>query len=164
MGSIRSLGSWSSYTKSQPHPGLFSPYRYLKDYDYYQKCLAEQDRESKPTLKRNRNQSKGGNGTGGISSSDSSSGGCLCFTSSSSKSRRSTSGALTTSTTMTTTSEATPERPLFASAVIADVEAEAVWQGPSGISRSIRFILVLPVLLVFICTIFTILILLQIYT
>ncbi|XP_051158151.1 rho-related BTB domain-containing protein 1 isoform X1 [Leptopilina boulardi] len=46
------------------------PVWYLKDYDYYQKCLAEQDKESKPNLKRNRNQS-----------------GCLCF-SSSNKNRR----------------------------------------------------------------------------
>ncbi|XP_058802582.1 rho-related BTB domain-containing protein 1 isoform X2 [Phymastichus coffea] len=90
------------------------PVWYLKDYDYYQKCLAEQDRESKnkPSLKRNRNQSN--------STSSPSSSGCLCF-SSSSKSRRS---ALTTSTTTTTTaSEATPERPLFESAVqIAEVQ------------------------------------------
>ncbi|OXU26125.1 hypothetical protein TSAR_007468 [Trichomalopsis sarcophagae] len=88
------------------------PVWYLKDYDYYQKCLAEQDRESKPTLKRNRNQSSSGS-----TSNSSSSGGCLCF-SSSNKSRRSTSGVLTTSTTTTTTvGEATPERPLFESAI-----------------------------------------------
>ncbi|KAK0183399.1 hypothetical protein PV327_001445 [Microctonus hyperodae] len=46
------------------------PVWYLKDYDYYQKCFAEQDKEIKPTLKRNRNQS-----------------GCLCF-SGTNKSRR----------------------------------------------------------------------------
>lgn len=38
------------------------PVWYLKDYDYYQKCLAERDKENKPTLKRNQNNS-----------------GCLCF-------------------------------------------------------------------------------------
>lgn len=36
------------------------PVWYLKDYDYYQKCLAERDREQKPQIK--------------------SSSGCLCFT------------------------------------------------------------------------------------
>ncbi|XP_022918311.1 rho-related BTB domain-containing protein 1 [Onthophagus taurus] len=36
------------------------PVWYLKDYDYYQKCLAERDREQKPTVKNNS--------------------GCLCFT------------------------------------------------------------------------------------
>ncbi|XP_076678483.1 rho-related BTB domain containing isoform X1 [Andrena cerasifolii] len=69
------------------------PVWYLKDYDYYQKCLAERDRESKPTLKRNRNQS-----------------GCLCF-SSSSKTRResSTNGGTTSSA----SNDAQAERPLF---------------------------------------------------
>ncbi|XP_020284664.1 rho-related BTB domain-containing protein 1 isoform X2 [Pseudomyrmex gracilis] len=70
------------------------PVWYLKDYDYYQKCLAEQDRENKPTLKRNRNQS-----------------GCLCF-SGSSKTRRegSTGNGGATSTTST---ETPADRPLF---------------------------------------------------
>lgn len=47
------------------------PVWYLKDYDYYQKCLAERDKENKPSLKRSQNTS-----------------GCLCF---SGKSRRSES-------------------------------------------------------------------------
>lgn len=50
---------------------VFSFCRYLKDYDYYQKCLAERDKENKPSLKRSQNAS-----------------GCLCF---SGKSRRSES-------------------------------------------------------------------------
>ncbi|XP_024936288.1 rho-related BTB domain-containing protein 1 isoform X2 [Cephus cinctus] len=62
------------------------PVWYLKDYDYYQKCLAEHDRENKPTLKRNRNQS-----------------GCLCF-SGSSKARREANSA---------TNETPVDRPLF---------------------------------------------------
>ena len=66
----------------------FLRFRYLKDYDYYQKCLAEQDKESKPTLKRNRNQS-----------------GCLCFTGSS-KTRREAGGT-------SSSSETTADRPLF---------------------------------------------------
>ncbi|XP_046416352.1 rho-related BTB domain-containing protein 1 isoform X1 [Neodiprion virginianus] len=60
------------------------PVWYLKDYDYYQKCLAEHDKENKPTLKRNRNQS-----------------GCLCF-SGSNKARRETAA-----------SETPADRPLF---------------------------------------------------
>lgn len=48
------------------------PIWYLKDYDYYQKCLAERDKENKPSLKRSQNSSSG----------------CLCF---SGKSRRSES-------------------------------------------------------------------------
>ncbi|XP_066581695.1 rho-related BTB domain-containing protein 1 isoform X2 [Prorops nasuta] len=67
------------------------PVWYLKDYDYYQKCLAEQDKENKPTLKRNGNQS-----------------GCLCF-SGSSKTRRE-AGTVTTST---MSSEAPADRALF---------------------------------------------------
>lgn len=121
--------------------------RYLKDYDYYQKCLAEQDRENKPTLKRNRNQS-----------------GCLCF-SGSSKTRRegnTGNGGGGAGTTSTTSNETTADRPLFDAST--ESGEQAVWQEPSGLSRSVRFILVLPVLMVFICTIFTILILLQIYT
>ncbi|XP_012260254.1 rho-related BTB domain-containing protein 1 isoform X2 [Athalia rosae] len=62
------------------------PVWYLKDYDYYQKCLAEQDKENKPTLKRNRNQS-----------------GCLCFTGST-KARREAA---------TPASETPADRPLF---------------------------------------------------
>ncbi|XP_011300320.1 rho-related BTB domain-containing protein 1 isoform X2 [Fopius arisanus] len=65
------------------------PVWYLKDYDYYQKCLAEHDKENKPTLKRNRNQS-----------------GCLCF-SGSSKSRREETG------TTSSTTETPADRPLF---------------------------------------------------
>ncbi|XP_014216042.1 rho-related BTB domain-containing protein 1 isoform X2 [Copidosoma floridanum] len=94
------------------------PVWYLKDYDYYQKCLAEQDRESKPTLKRNRNQSSSNSSNKGSSSNYNSnkhsvsngSSGCLCFSSSSSKPSRhsGSAGALTTSATATTTaSEAT---------------------------------------------------------
>ncbi|KAJ8684185.1 hypothetical protein QAD02_019977 [Eretmocerus hayati] len=70
------------------------PVWYLKDYDYYQKCMQEQDRERKPSLKR----------------SSSTSSGCLCFPSN--KSRRSGPSVLTTSTT-TTISTTNPERPLF---------------------------------------------------
>ncbi|XP_033209942.1 rho-related BTB domain-containing protein 1 isoform X2 [Belonocnema kinseyi] len=62
------------------------PIWYLKDYDYYQKCLAEQDKESKPSLKRNRNQS-----------------GCLCF-SSSTKTRREGNNVV---------NDTPPDRPLF---------------------------------------------------
>ncbi|XP_011871192.1 PREDICTED: rho-related BTB domain-containing protein 1 isoform X3 [Vollenhovia emeryi] len=70
------------------------PVWYLKDYDYYQKCLAEQVRENKPTLKRNRNQS-----------------GCLCF-SGSSKTRR--EGNTGNGGAKSTTSGETPaDRPLF---------------------------------------------------
>ncbi|XP_076240454.1 rho-related BTB domain containing isoform X1 [Calliopsis andreniformis] len=69
------------------------PVWYLKDYDYYQKCLAERDRENKPTLKRNRNQS-----------------GCLCF-SSSSKTRRESS--VNGGTTSSSSNDAQAERPLF---------------------------------------------------
>nr|CAD7450585.1 unnamed protein product [Timema bartmani] len=43
--------------------------RYLKDFDYYQKCAQERAQEDKPLLKRSRHNS-----------------GCLCFTSN--KSRR----------------------------------------------------------------------------
>ncbi|XP_032691496.1 rho-related BTB domain-containing protein 1 isoform X2 [Odontomachus brunneus] len=77
------------------------PVWYLKDYDYYQKCLAEQDRENKPTLKRNRNQS-----------------GCLCF-SGSSKTRREGNnggnggGGGGGGTTSTTSNETPADRPLF---------------------------------------------------
>lgn len=66
------------------------PVWYLKDYDYYQKCLAEQDKESKPNLKRNRNQS-----------------GCLCF-SSSNKNRREESNVV---------NETPPDRPLFEASI-----------------------------------------------
>ncbi|XP_076395314.1 rho-related BTB domain containing isoform X1 [Megachile rotundata] len=74
------------------------PVWYLKDYDYYQKCLAERDRENKPTLKRNRNQS-----------------GCLCF-SGSSKTRRegSTNGSATASS---ANNDPQAERPLFDSSI-----------------------------------------------
>ncbi|XP_029044450.1 rho-related BTB domain-containing protein 1 isoform X1 [Osmia bicornis bicornis] len=74
------------------------PVWYLKDYDYYQKCLAERDRENKPTLKRNRNQS-----------------GCLCF-SGSSKTRRegSSNGSGTTSS---ANNDPQAERPLFDSSI-----------------------------------------------
>ncbi|XP_011336691.1 rho-related BTB domain-containing protein 1 isoform X3 [Ooceraea biroi] len=71
------------------------PVWYLKDYDYYQKCLAEQDRENKPTLKRNRNQS-----------------GCLCF-SGSSKARREGNAGNGGGATSTTSNEAPADRPLF---------------------------------------------------
>ncbi|XP_033341611.1 rho-related BTB domain containing isoform X2 [Megalopta genalis] len=73
------------------------PVWYLKDYDYYQKCLAERDRESKPTLKRNRNQS-----------------GCLCF-SGSSKTRRESSGNGGTASSASNDPQA--ERPLFDSSI-----------------------------------------------
>ncbi|XP_014222157.1 rho-related BTB domain-containing protein 1 isoform X1 [Trichogramma pretiosum] len=49
------------------------PVWYLKDYDYYQKCLAEQDRETKVPVKR--------------SSSPAGKQGCLCFSTSNSRSR-----------------------------------------------------------------------------
>lgn len=49
--------------------------RYLKDYDYYQKCVLEREREEKPSLKRGRHNS-----------------GCLCF--SGGKSRREERGTL----------------------------------------------------------------------
>jgi hypothetical protein len=49
--------------------------RYLKDYDYYQKCVLEREREEKPLLKRGRHNS-----------------GCLCF--SGGKSRREERGTL----------------------------------------------------------------------
>ncbi|XP_018358881.1 PREDICTED: rho-related BTB domain-containing protein 2 isoform X4 [Trachymyrmex cornetzi] len=71
------------------------PVWYLKDYDYYQKCLAEQVRENKPTLKRNRNQS-----------------GCLCF-SGSSKTRREGNTGNGGGTKSTTSSETPADRPLF---------------------------------------------------
>ncbi|XP_025990746.1 rho-related BTB domain-containing protein 1 isoform X3 [Solenopsis invicta] len=71
------------------------PVWYLKDYDYYQKCLAEQVRENKPTLKRNRNQS-----------------GCLCF-SGSSKTRREGNNGNGNGTKSTTSSETPADRPLF---------------------------------------------------
>ncbi|XP_015439385.1 PREDICTED: rho-related BTB domain-containing protein 1 [Dufourea novaeangliae] len=73
------------------------PVWYLKDYDYYQKCLAERDRENKPTLKRNRNQS-----------------GCLCF-SSSIKTRRESSGNGGTASSASNDPQA--ERPLFDSSI-----------------------------------------------
>ncbi|XP_076631858.1 rho-related BTB domain containing isoform X1 [Colletes latitarsis] len=69
------------------------PVWYLKDYDYYQKCLAERDRENKPTLKRNRNQS-----------------GCLCFSSSSKTRRESSANGGTASS---ASNDAQAERPLF---------------------------------------------------
>ncbi|XP_053977691.1 rho-related BTB domain-containing protein 1 isoform X1 [Hylaeus anthracinus] len=69
------------------------PVWYLKDYDYYQKCLAERDRENKPTLKRNRNQS-----------------GCLCFSSSSKTRRESSANGGTASS---ASNDAQVERPLF---------------------------------------------------
>ncbi|KAK0081051.1 hypothetical protein PV325_012887 [Microctonus aethiopoides] len=64
------------------------PVWYLKDYDYYQKCFAEQDKEIKPTLKRNRNHS-----------------GCLCF-SGTNKSRRAEAETKSSGDT-------TADRPLF---------------------------------------------------
>ncbi|XP_074100160.1 rho-related BTB domain containing isoform X1 [Cotesia typhae] len=68
------------------------PVWYLKDYDYYQKCLAELDKENKPTLKRNRNQS-----------------GCLCFAGSSKTSRKEeTNGRSGVSN-----GDSNAERPLF---------------------------------------------------
>ncbi|GFG40591.1 hypothetical protein Cfor_06628 [Coptotermes formosanus] len=51
------------------------PVWYLKDYDYYQKCVLEREREDKPSLKRGRHNS-----------------GCLCF--SGGKSRREERGTL----------------------------------------------------------------------
>ncbi|KAF7995181.1 hypothetical protein HCN44_004653 [Aphidius gifuensis] len=63
------------------------PVWYLKDYDYYQKYIAEHP-EAKPNLKRNRNQS-----------------GCLCF-SSTNKTRK--SDIVTTSA-----NDTTADRPLF---------------------------------------------------
>ncbi|XP_050449549.1 rho-related BTB domain-containing protein 1 isoform X3 [Cataglyphis hispanica] len=73
------------------------PVWYLKDYDYYQKCLAEQDRENKPTLKRNRNQS-----------------GCLCFSGSSKTRREGSTGNGGGGGAASTTSNETPaDRPLF---------------------------------------------------
>ncbi|XP_021938929.1 rho-related BTB domain-containing protein 1-like [Zootermopsis nevadensis] len=51
------------------------PVWYLKDYDYYQKCVLEREREEKPSLKRGRHNS-----------------GCLCFTGG--KSRREERGTL----------------------------------------------------------------------
>ncbi|XP_043247798.1 rho-related BTB domain-containing protein 1 isoform X1 [Colletes gigas] len=69
------------------------PVWYLKDYDYYQKCLAERDRENKPTLKRNRNQS-----------------GCLCFSGSSKTRRESSANGGTASS---ASNDAQAERPLF---------------------------------------------------
>ncbi|XP_011690604.1 PREDICTED: rho-related BTB domain-containing protein 1 isoform X3 [Wasmannia auropunctata] len=72
------------------------PVWYLKDYDYYQKCLAEQVRENKPTLKRNRNQS-----------------GCLCFSSSSKTRREGNTGGNGGGTKSTTSSETPADRPLF---------------------------------------------------
>ena len=50
-------------------------FRYLKDFDYYQKCAIEREREEKPSLKRGRHNS-----------------GCLCFTGG--KSRREERGTL----------------------------------------------------------------------
>ncbi|KAK1122680.1 hypothetical protein K0M31_009123 [Melipona bicolor] len=70
------------------------PVWYLKDYDYYQKCLAERDRENKPTLKRNRNQS-----------------GCLCFSGTSKTRRESSSGGEGTASSANNDPQA--ERPLF---------------------------------------------------
>ncbi|XP_067013129.1 rho-related BTB domain-containing protein 1 isoform X4 [Anabrus simplex] len=52
------------------------PVWYLKDYDYYQKCATEREKEEKPSLKRSRHNS-----------------GCLCFTGG--KSRRETLGSAT---------------------------------------------------------------------
>ncbi|XP_008545753.1 rho-related BTB domain-containing protein 1 isoform X1 [Microplitis demolitor] len=69
------------------------PVWYLKDYDYYQKCLAELDKENKPTLKRNRNQS-----------------GCLCFTGSSKTSRKEETGGGRSGA---SGGDANAERPLF---------------------------------------------------
>ncbi|XP_048268514.1 rho-related BTB domain-containing protein 1 isoform X1 [Bombus affinis] len=70
------------------------PVWYLKDYDYYQKCLAERDRENKPTLKRNRNQS-----------------GCLCFSGTSKTRRESSNGGGGTASSANNDPQA--ERPLF---------------------------------------------------
>ncbi|XP_024869420.1 rho-related BTB domain-containing protein 1 isoform X1 [Temnothorax curvispinosus] len=72
------------------------PVWYLKDYDYYQKCSAEQVRENKPTLKRNRNQS-----------------GCLCFSGSSKTRREGNTGNGGGGTKSTTSSETPADRPLF---------------------------------------------------
>ncbi|XP_025156502.1 rho-related BTB domain-containing protein 1 isoform X3 [Harpegnathos saltator] len=72
------------------------PVWYLKDYDYYQKCLAEQDRENKPTLKRNRNQS-----------------GCLCFSGSSKTRREGNSSGNGGGVTSKTSNETPADRPLF---------------------------------------------------
>ncbi|XP_067209487.1 rho-related BTB domain-containing protein 1 isoform X3 [Linepithema humile] len=72
------------------------PVWYLKDYDYYQKCLAEQDRENKPTLKRNRNQS-----------------GCLCFSGSSKTRREGSAGGNGNGTTSATSNDTPADRPLF---------------------------------------------------
>lgn len=68
----------------------------MKDYDYYQKCLAEQDRENKPTLKRNRNQS-----------------GCLCFSGSSKTRREGNAGNGGGGATSTTSNDTPADRPLF---------------------------------------------------
>ncbi|XP_076759757.1 rho-related BTB domain containing isoform X1 [Xylocopa sonorina] len=70
------------------------PVWYLKDYDYYQKCLAERDRENKPTLKRNRNQS-----------------GCLCFSGTSKARRESSNGG--GGATSSANNDPQSERPLF---------------------------------------------------
>ncbi|XP_043600862.1 rho-related BTB domain-containing protein 1 isoform X1 [Bombus pyrosoma] len=70
------------------------PVWYLKDYDYYQKCLAERDRENNPTLKRNRNQS-----------------GCLCFSGTSKTRRESSNGGGGTASSANNDPQA--ERPLF---------------------------------------------------
>ncbi|XP_026672539.1 rho-related BTB domain-containing protein 2 isoform X2 [Ceratina calcarata] len=80
------------------------PVWYLKDYDYYQKCLAERDRENKPTLKRNRNQS-----------------GCLCFSGTSKARRESSSnggsgggsGGGGSGTASSANNDPQSERPLF---------------------------------------------------
>ncbi|XP_034179954.1 rho-related BTB domain containing isoform X1 [Osmia lignaria lignaria] len=74
------------------------PVWYLKDYDYYQKCLAERDRENKPTLKRNRNQS-----------------GCLCFSGSSKTRREGSSNGSGTASSANNDPQA--ERPLFDSSI-----------------------------------------------
>ncbi|XP_071866674.1 rho-related BTB domain containing isoform X1 [Bombus fervidus] len=70
------------------------PVWYLKDYDYYQKCLAERDRENKPTLKRNGNQS-----------------GCLCFSGTSKTRRESSNDGGGTASSANNDPQA--ERPLF---------------------------------------------------
>ncbi|KAK0075069.1 hypothetical protein PV326_011917, partial [Microctonus aethiopoides] len=73
---------------------------YLKDYDYYQKCFAEQDKEIKPTLKRNRNHS-----------------GCLCF-SGTNKSRRAEAETKSSGDT-------TADRPLFDASTEVDLYLRA---------------------------------------
>ncbi|XP_014604016.1 PREDICTED: rho-related BTB domain-containing protein 1 isoform X1 [Polistes canadensis] len=89
------------------------PVWYLKDYDYYQKCLAEQVRENKPTLKRNRNQSV-----------------CLCFSGGSSKTRReSTNNGASNNgggASASSTEQQAAERPLFDASTESGEQQQAV--------------------------------------